>query len=135
MYRVYDNSAFLYPGLFCLAYNYSYTVFIAGHQYYYCATCKDGDFIEWKNTAGVKCDCGQPARKLVEYVPLTIGYIMYVIYRNITRKGPNYKKWFYNCKDDRCDFFTWSKDVEYTQKTPRKRGLHNLLYIFKLLTD
>ena len=47
--------------------------------------------------------------------------------REITRKnGPNYGKWFYNCKNDQCDFFEWSTNFEstyqYGSKMQRKRG-------------
>ena len=34
---------------------------VSEHEYYYCAT--DDIFIEWKNTANVKCECNEMAKK------------------------------------------------------------------------
>ena len=38
-------------------------LYIAGHPYYRCSS----HFFEWKNTAGVKCHCGQNAKKFVKF--------------------------------------------------------------------
>ena len=97
--------------------------FIAEHPYYYCA---EHEFVEWKNTAGVYCDCNLKAKKLVEDYNhcIFVKYIHY-FYRDITKKrGPNHGKWFYNCKNGQCDYFVWSMDVEstYGRKIPYIQG-------------
>ena len=49
------------------SYVYKVHFFIIGHPYYCCVAHEDDVFIEWKNTAGVKCHCKQKAKKLVKY--------------------------------------------------------------------
>lgn len=68
-----------------------------GYHYYSCPYCDT--FIGWKNTKGLKCHCKQIAKT------------------NITRKeGPNYGKWFYKCKNNKCKFFAWGSKAKSARK-------------------